>query len=75
MANTQDDMNGYIESLYCEAVDEDCARTLALCDPGVPVEGLKCHYAWTGAIPCTGRLACTLCGKDRPTWHQHSVRS
>lgn len=44
---------------------EECPRTLALYRPGVPM-GIGHHYAYSGEIPCTGRLCCTLCGADAP---------
>lgn len=45
--------------------EPDCARTLALWKPGVPIKGLKCKYSWTGKMPCTGRLICQMCGKEK----------
>ena len=47
---------------YSESTDKPCPRTLALYKPGVPMPGVSHHYAWTGRIPCTGVLRCTLCG-------------
>jgi hypothetical protein len=44
----------------------NCPRTRAIWKPGVPIEGVKCSYAWTGKVPCTGRLACHLCGREKP---------
>lgn len=41
-----------------------CYRTLALWRPGEPISGVPHHYAWSGSVPCTGRLRCTLCGAD-----------
>jgi hypothetical protein len=44
----------------------NCPRTRAIWKPGVPIEGVKCSYAWTGKVPCTGRLVCHLCGREKP---------
>jgi hypothetical protein len=40
-----------------------CMRTLAIFKPGVPLPGVRHSYAWSGKVPCTGSLRCTLCGK------------
>jgi hypothetical protein len=42
-----------------------CQRTLAIYRPGVPVPGVNHHWYWNGKVPCTGRLVCGLCGKDK----------
>lgn len=42
---------------------EYCQRTFALWKPGVPMN-IHCTYAWSGRIPCTGLLKCTMCGKE-----------
>jgi hypothetical protein len=39
-----------------------CPRTLALYKPGQPMPGVPHHFAYTGSVPCTGSLRCTLCG-------------
>ena len=41
-----------------------CARTLCLWKPGVPQSGMRCSFAWSGRMPCTGRLVCHACGKE-----------
>lgn len=47
-------------------MDNLCERTLCLYKPGVKMQGMKCHYIYTGKMPCTGRLACQTCGKTKP---------
>lgn len=44
-------------------MNEECPRTLALWRPGVPIDGVGHSYSWSGKIPCTGVLRCTLCGE------------
>lgn len=39
-----------------------CPRTFAIYRPGVPLPGVAHHFAWSGSMPCTGTLRCTLCG-------------
>lgn len=41
-----------------------CPRTLALWRPGVPQAGTYCRPAYSGSIPCTGPVRCTLCGQE-----------
>ena len=41
-----------------------CQRTLAIYKSGVPM-GTHCTYAWSGKMPCTGILRCTMCGKEK----------
>jgi hypothetical protein len=40
-----------------------CGRDLALWQPGQVQPGVTHRFAWTGEVPCTGQLRCTLCGK------------
>jgi len=42
----------------------DCPRTFALYLPGQRIPGVGHRPRWTGAVPLTGVLRCTLCGKD-----------
>ena len=39
-----------------------CPRTFAVNQPGVPRQGVDHHFAYTGRVPNTGQLRCTLCG-------------
>lgn len=39
-----------------------CPRTLAIYMRGVPMPDVPHHFAYTGDIPNTGTLRCTLCG-------------
>lgn len=45
-----------------------CKRTVALWKPGEPQAGVYCRLSWSGRMPLTGRLRCTLCGEDAATW-------
>lgn len=40
---------------------DECPRTLAIYRPGVPM-GFGHHFAYSGRVPCTGSLVCTMCG-------------
>ncbi len=40
-----------------------CKRTFCLTRPGEPVAGMFCHFAYSGAIPCTGPKLCLYCGE------------
>lgn len=40
-----------------------CTRRFAIYKPGTPIPGVLHHFAWSGRIPCTGELRCTLCGE------------
>jgi len=51
-------------SVESETMPGDCPRTLALWKPGVPQPNVNHAFAWSGRMPCTGRLRCTLCGED-----------
>lgn len=42
-----------------------CERTLCLFKPGVKLPGVVCVFHWTGQMPCTGRLVCYTCGKEK----------
>jgi len=42
----------------------DCPRTLALWKRGERQPSANHTFAWSGSVPCTGRLRCTLCGQD-----------
>lgn len=53
----------FLKSLVDKPKDE-CPRTLALYKPGVPM-GTDHHYSWSGSMPCTGVLRCTMCGKRK----------
>lgn len=44
-----------------------CPRTRCLYSPGSRMAGVRCTYHWTGAMPCTGRLVCMTCGREKPT--------
>lgn len=37
-------------------------RTCALYRPGEPIEGVDHHWAYSGQMPLTGSVKCTLCG-------------
>ena len=66
------DLHGVaFKAYYCEtcaphdavnATGVECPRTLALYKPGQPMPGVVHHFAYTGSVPCTGQLRCTLCG-------------
>jgi hypothetical protein len=60
---TQFTVEGYFLSRNAPAIFPRplCKRTLCTVDPGIPVPGMTCHYAWSGSIPCTGILRCTRC--------------
>ena len=49
-----------------ETATKLCPRTLALWKPGQPIPGIPCSYSYMGKVPGTGRLACHLCGRDKP---------
>lgn len=46
------------------AMVNPCKRTLALYRTGVPMD-TPCRYAYTGRVPCTGPLVCTMCGERK----------
>lgn len=50
---------------------ELCPRTFALWKPGMQIEGVKHHYAYSGKMPCTGLIKCTMCGKIKEDQHGH----
>lgn len=41
----------------------NCPRTVALYKPGHHMPGVNHSFSWTGAVPLTGELRCTLCGQ------------
>jgi hypothetical protein len=43
-----------------------CPRTVAIYRPGEALPGVSHHYAYSGRVPCTGVLRCTLCGQRPP---------
>jgi len=44
----------------------NCPRTLAIYKPGQPMPGVNHAYHYAGAVPCTGRQVCHLCGSEKP---------
>lgn len=54
-------LNAFLKAPEDKPKDE-CPRTLALYKPGVPMGGDH-SYSWSGSMPCTGVLRCTMCGK------------
>jgi hypothetical protein len=53
-----------IAEILADERGEACQRTFALYRPGVPLPGVSHRFAWSGSVPCTGRLRCTLCGAE-----------
>lgn len=47
-----------------EGEGKPCPRTFAVHQPGIPQPGVVHNFRWTGSVPLTGRLRCTLCGLD-----------
>lgn len=47
---------------YCADCADKCPRTLALVDPGKPIDGVRHAFAYRGEMPCTGPMVCHLCG-------------
>jgi hypothetical protein len=43
-----------------------CRRTHCIWKPGQPVEGMVCHFVFSGAIPCTGIRRCIFCNRPEP---------
>lgn len=43
-----------------------CPRTLALWKPGEPQPDVGHAWSWSGSVPCTGDMRCTLCGAPAP---------
>ena len=56
------DLHTGLEEPPLPALDT-CPRTLAIYKPGVPMTGVNHHFAWSGSVPMTGTLRCTLCGQ------------
>jgi len=57
----------FADSLDAEILPDalgDCPRTLALWKRGERQPGVNHAFAWSGSVPCTGTLRCTLCGED-----------
>jgi len=44
-----------------------CQRTNCLHRPGEPVEGMYCHFSYTGTIPGTGQKRCLFCNALEPS--------